>query len=151
MIPDKESVAQVPHPQRLVGEVLILYLAQFLRCSFSKRLKLCIANQFVTIVYGCFESVFLIHKIQYAEEDDEQFLIEVHLPFFVYRIQINHTILLYDGTRAGNGPRPVYLVHARVLVLDGEGEEVLIFFVKANHGQDYVEETLRPTSLSLSL
>ena len=81
-----------------------------------------------------------VHIVQDGEEDDEQFLIEVHLPPLVDRVQIDRNIFLHHRLTFADGARPVDLVEARVQVAQHEEKEVLIVAVELLQRQQDIKE-----------
>ena len=68
--------------------------------------------------------------IEDREENHQQFLIEVYLPFLVHRIQIDWLLVLHNGIGRANGSCPIYLVIARMEVAKNEEEETLVVLVE---------------------
>ena len=86
------------------------------------------------------KTIFVADEVQDGEEDDEQFLVEVDLPFLVDRVQIDGSAFLHDGRSRGNGAGPVYFVHSCMEVLQYKEEETLVVLVELNEGQQNIEE-----------
>ena len=127
----KESVTQIPQFQCFVGKVLVFYLTKAgTAISIEVSFKLCAFNKLKLAFDFLWKAVSVADEVQNGEENNQQFLIEVYLPFFVNGFQINGLFVLYDGRFTADCACPVYLVEAGMQVLYDEEEEILVILVE---------------------
>ena len=147
----KERITKPPQFQGFVREILVFDLLQSgLTITFQIGLELLSLDKVKLATYLFGESVGVADIIQYGEEDDQQFLIEVYCSFLVYKVQIDGTVLLYNGGCRADGMRPVYLVEAGMKVFQNEEEKVLVLTVELYQGQQNVQIGIAQSALSLA-
>ena len=86
------------------------------------------------------EAVGLADVVQNAVVDDQQFLVEVHLPPFVHQVHVDGLAVLHDGGRMAYGACPVDFVEARVEVLQHEGDVRAVVAVELQQRQQDVQQ-----------
>ena len=123
-----------------VGEVLVLYLHQpHLPHTVQILFELLALNQIILYVDWRVEPIFMVQVVQYAEEDDKQFFLIIHYPFFVHGVQVYWVVILYNGLCMADGAHPVDLVVAPMKVFNGEQYEVSIVAIEIYKREDNVQ------------
>ena len=121
-----------------------------LAITFQIGLELFSLDKVKLAAYLFGKAISVTDIIQYGEEYDQQFLVEVYFSFFVYRVQIDGAVSLYDGGCRADGARPVYLVETGMKVFQYEKEKVLVLTVELYQRQQNVEIGIAQPSLSLA-
>ena len=127
----EESVAQIPQPDSRVGKILVFDLTQtHAAVTVDVSAEPGARYQLEAEVDVRLKSVFLRDILQYREEYDDQFLVEIHLPFLVYGIQVGGTAVLDYRSGVCDGLAPVLrniklavFAYYRLMFLGIEGQE----------------------------
>ena len=147
----KEREAEVPQFQRLVAEVFVLNLQQAgLAVALEVGLEALACDEVELAVDFLVKAVLVADVVQDREEDDQQFLIEIDLPFLVDGVQIDRTIVLNYRRLAADGACPVDFVESRVQVLQDEEEVILVVTVELEQLQQDVKIGIAQASAALA-
>ena len=96
------------------------------------------------------ETISFADIVQDGIEDNQELFIEVYLLFPVNRIRINRAVFADDGSRGGNGFRPMNAVVTGMDVLQDEEDEILVMLVEVDESQQDIKEGVIDLSVTFT-
>ena len=139
----EEGKAQFPQPKRKIRKILALDLPQSNPSRTRKEVpKLHICHRSESGIFQRLESELLSDVLKDRVIDAKQFIVEINLAPLIDGINIDRCLSGPKYGRLRDRPSPINLVQSAMTISERREDEVAVFLLKIEQGQDDVQERM---------